>query len=216
MSFKRILILLYIIGILFLVGCVKTITIETQIVPENSGQVIGEGEYEVGSTIDLKAIPNKEYEFIGWFDSADQKLSSENELEVNIDSNKKYLAKFELKEYEIKLESTLENAKLYGEGFYTKGDQIFIKADDINGYEFSHWEDENENIFSTKNNLKITVDKNNYLEAVYTKKDKPSFYGISEDEILDIVVPIYESFFHIIDQHYFTSKNTESKIKISE
>jgi len=57
MSFKRILILLYIIGILFLVGCVKTITIETQIVPKNSGQVIGEGEYEVGITVNLQLTP---------------------------------------------------------------------------------------------------------------------------------------------------------------
>jgi hypothetical protein len=39
------------------VGCTKTAIVKTNITPKGSGQVIGEGEYEVGTTVNLQLTP---------------------------------------------------------------------------------------------------------------------------------------------------------------
>lgn len=42
--------------------------------------------------------------------------------------------------YEIDLSSSLENAEILGEGKYKLGEEITIKAKEVENYRFSHWE----------------------------------------------------------------------------
>lgn len=272
---KKKLLLLYIIGLLLLVGCVKIAIVKIEVVPKNSGKIIGVGEYEVGSSVSLQAQPSEnyifigweknnevieknknykfiinsdeklvakfekekirievevndpemgfadgggeyqiddeviffaepkeKYNFVGWFNKSDKFLSDQLELKVNADSNKTYFAKFEPIKFKINLKSNIEQAKVYGQGEFIKGKKQFIRAEEIAGYNFLHWEDENGDVFLKEDGKMITVDKDLNLTAIYEKKEEVFYMGFTKDEIEDFLKNIFEEYFASLESTY--------------
>lgn len=72
----------------------KTAKIEIEMNDSTMGAVLGNGEYQLDEKVTLTAKPKENYEFVGWFNPNDKKISSQLELEIIVDSNKKILAKF--------------------------------------------------------------------------------------------------------------------------
>ncbi len=62
---------------------------------ENMGTVLGSGTYPYETTAYLKAVPNKGYVFIGWFDSEDNKISDELDYSFVVKKDTTITAKFD-------------------------------------------------------------------------------------------------------------------------
>lgn len=68
----------------------------------NGGSVIGEGEYDFGSSMTLTAVPNVGYEFVGWYDSEGSELSTELQYNViNITENIVIYSRFQKKWFTV-------------------------------------------------------------------------------------------------------------------
>jgi len=85
---KQILITLIIL-LITITGCAQQeYGINIEVVPENSGQVVGEGKYKAGEEIGLAALPNQGYEFEDW--TIDEEVISEDNIHkmtINEDLN---------------------------------------------------------------------------------------------------------------------------------
>lgn len=66
-----------------------TYTITTYATPSGSGVVTGGGDYSLGTTIELNAIPNAGYEFLKWSDGV-----TDNPRTLNVTNNMSYTAQF--------------------------------------------------------------------------------------------------------------------------
>ena len=62
---------------------------------ENMGTVLGSGTYPYDTTAYLKAVPNKGFVFIGWFDSEDNKISDELDYSFVVKKDTIITAKFD-------------------------------------------------------------------------------------------------------------------------
>ena len=73
------------------------------------------------------------------------------------------------REYRVELETKPENAgEVSGEGVYMEGEDIAVKAEPHEGYEFVRWEEDG-NILSTSWNYPFIVRENRELVAVFEK-----------------------------------------------
>ncbi|MCM1350162.1 MAG: leucine-rich repeat protein [Prevotella sp.] len=61
---------------------------------ENAGTISGEGKYEYGKSVVIKATTNKYYEFIGWYDSNDNLISKEKSYTFRMGLDSMYIAKY--------------------------------------------------------------------------------------------------------------------------
>ncbi|MGM0379241.1 MAG: InlB B-repeat-containing protein [Bacillota bacterium] len=278
-NFKKLL-FIFLIFTIFLPGCSKKASVKVTVIPNNSGEVTGTGEYKVGSKVNLKARPNKNYQFIGWeknekiiekqqkyefdikknenllakfekkkvdikilsnnlkkgsvdgsgeylineevsikakpknsfefkgwFDEFDQLISKKSELKVNADSNKKYVAKFKVSKVKVNLKSNIKKAEIYGQGEFIKGSKQTIRANELKGYNFSHWEDKKGNVFIKDNYAMLKVDKDLNLTAVYEKQEEPNYLGLSKSEIKDYLKAIFMEYFHTVEAAHGISYN---------
>ncbi len=73
----------------------KTMTVLAQ--PEEGGFVTGGGQYPAGNIVNLTAVPNEEYRFVGWFTSSNsgEPQSKDEKYSLNLDSDTTMIAKFE-------------------------------------------------------------------------------------------------------------------------
>ena len=113
-------------------------TIETAVVPINSGTVAGGGTYPYGSTITLEAIANSGYEFIHWSDSI-----TDNPRDIVVTQDSSFVAMFSLRQYTITVVSDHpEWGSVTGGGTFNFGDTIQIAATANLGFEFVSWNDD--------------------------------------------------------------------------
>lgn len=182
---------------------------------KNMGKVSGEGKYLINEKVRLLANPKVNYEFIGWFNTKDKLISDQETYEFLIKSNIKYIAKFGKKKFSIKLDKNIDKAEVFGEGQYQKGEKKFIRAKNISGYEFKYWIDKNDNIFSKKDAKMINIKKDLDLKAIYKKKEKPFYLGVSQKEILKILKKAYSTYFYINDHRYTKIYNYNTSDRLS-
>lgn len=190
MNYRIKLFLAYLIVLLLVAGCVKNATVSVDVTPKNSGKIIGEGDYEVGSTVNLRAQPNKSYVFSGW-EKNNKIIEDQNKYKFTIESDEVLTAKFKPKKYVVTLKSNIVSAKLDGAGEFDYKSMHTINAEDTENFKFIYWEDENGDVFTKKRSEIITVDKNIDLKAIYEKNDQNLYLGLfrlsdSEEEILKL------------------------------
>ena len=76
---KTLIITMLIILTLSFTSCTtKEYQVKLEVAPEDAGKLVGGGTYEAGEEVKLAAIPNTEYEFIGW--SVDEEIISEEKV----------------------------------------------------------------------------------------------------------------------------------------
>ena len=106
---KRLMLLasLFIIAaVLFFSGCAAEYEINLKLASDEGGTLSGEGLYEEGEEVTVRAEAKEGYEFIAWFE-AGEKVSEQEEYNFNIQENRELAAKFEIekKEEEVKEEA---------------------------------------------------------------------------------------------------------------
>lgn len=185
----------------------ESISIETEVNDPKMGSVEGKGEYLIDEEVLLRAEPKENTQFVGWFNVSDELLSGKSDYKVTAGSNKTYFAKFEPITFKIDLKSNLEHAKVYGQGEFIKGQEQFIRAEEMAGYNFLHWEDENGNILIEEDCKMLTVDKNLNLTAIYEKKEEASYIGFTESEIEDFLKRIFGEYFYSTESTYGGTAN---------
>ena len=132
---------------------------------KNMGDVIGGGNYEVGSEAIIEAIPNRSYNFTHWSDD-----NTDNPRVINVDRYMNLTAYFTEATPLVVNASSMNSAmgNVYvsnysGWGYY-KGDTIELTAGPITGYSFSHWNDQN-----TENPRTVILESDTAFYAYFTK-----------------------------------------------
>ena len=114
-------------------------TIETAVIPLNSGIVTGGGNYPYGDTITLEAVANPGFIFERWTDSI-----TDNPREVVVTQDSTFIAMFSPRQYTITVESDHPGwGTVAGGGTYYYGDTIQISATAYLGFQFNGWDDGN-------------------------------------------------------------------------
>ena len=114
-------------------------TIETAVIPLNSGIVTGGGNYPYGDTITLEAVANPGFIFERWTDSV-----TDNPREVVVTQDSTFIAMFSPRQYTITVESDHPGwGTVAGGGTYYYGDTIQISATAYLGFQFNGWDDGN-------------------------------------------------------------------------
>ena len=115
-------------------SAVISINVYDLVVNAENGIVTNVGKYEHGSVVDISAIPNAGYHFVGWSDG-----DSVATRTITLTSNVTLSAYFELNVYELVLEA--ENGVVFGAGRYSHGTEVSIAAFANEGYKFVGWSD---------------------------------------------------------------------------
>jgi uncharacterized repeat protein (TIGR02543 family) len=120
------------------------------------GQVIGSGVYPAGVSVEIRAIPESNAQFVKWNDG-----NTENPRTVVVNDNLEFVAEFSsTQQHTITVLSSNEAwGQALGSGTYNEGAQINISAIAYTGYVFTGWSDGN-----TENPRTITVT----ADATYT------------------------------------------------
>ena len=126
-------------------------TVNTMVMPNESGTVIGGGTYNYGDTITLTAQNNTGYIFKMWSDEV-----LDNPRQVVVDRDTTYTAVFAPLQYTITTGSDPEEGGVVeGGGSYPYGEPVTLTARPANNYSFLCW---NDGITSNPRNIIVTGD----------------------------------------------------------
>ena len=123
---------------------------------ETLGTVSGGGTYVYGEKVTLIANPNIGVEFVGWYEN-DTLVSKDNPYTFNAEFNRNINGKFAIKTYQVKVEYNSSMGSISGEGSYSYGDNVTLKATPNEGYSFFGWY-ENEILISQENPLSFSME----------------------------------------------------------
>jgi len=130
--FKRLMLLasLFIIATaLFISGCAAEYEVNLKLASDKGGTLSGEGLYEEGEEVTVRAEAEEGYEFIAWFE-AGEKVSEQEEFIFNIEENRELAAKFEIekKEEEVAEEAEDTAGEILFKGHYA-GHRLDVSPD---------------------------------------------------------------------------------------
>ncbi len=134
--------------------------------PLNSGTTTGEGTYNSGAEVTVKAVAKTGYTFKNWTEGGNI-VSTTSEYKFTITKNRTLVANFEadIVQFTVALSSNpLNSGTTTGEGTYNSGAEVTVKAVAKTGYTFKNWT-EGANIVSTNADYKFTITKNRTLVA---------------------------------------------------
>jgi uncharacterized repeat protein (TIGR02543 family) len=142
---------------------IETQSLTLAVNPENSGLISGSGgTYNVGTEVNLTAIPKSGYTFVNWTQGATL-VSTNANINYTIPSEDVTLtANFELRSYTLTLAVTPENSGLISGsgGTYNVGTEVSLTAIPKPGYAFVNWT-QGLTLVSTNANINYTIPSEN-------------------------------------------------------
>jgi len=153
-------------------------TYELDIDIEGNGSVEIEpdkDEYEYGEEVNLTAVPDENYEFTEW---AGDYESSEEEITITMDANKRLIAYFDRIEHELEIDVIGEGTTDPEPGTHTyeDGEEVNVTATPDDGWEFIEWTGDHE---GTEEEITITMDQDYEITAVF--EEKVEYYELELD-----------------------------------
>ena len=107
--------------------------------PSGGGTVVGSGSYNLGSIVNIVALPTAGYQFIGWI-GGNPADANDSATTVTMARSADLTAVFEKLQYNVNIAvSPVGAATVSGGGSYQHGDIASLASTPIKGYEFSHW-----------------------------------------------------------------------------
>jgi uncharacterized repeat protein (TIGR02543 family) len=128
-----------------------------------SGTVSGSGTYDYNSNCTVKATPNSNYTFIGWYEGT-TKVSDAATYTFKVLKETSLEARFTVNKYAVTLSGT--NGTQTGGGTYNYNTNVTIKATPSTNYTFVGWYENNSQI-STSNPYTFKIEKDRIIEARY-------------------------------------------------
>ncbi|CAA0254566.1 Protein of unknown function precursor containing a C-terminal secretion signal. Putative adhesin [Tenacibaculum maritimum] len=126
------------------------------------------GTYEHGISLELTAVPDEGYYFVGWGDDAS---GSNNPLNVAMDRDKVISALFSKKQYRLTT-NIIEGGSIVSSvapvnGTYEHGVSLELTAVPDEGYYFVGWGDD---ASGSNNPLNVAMDRDKVISALFSKK----------------------------------------------
>ncbi len=124
-------------------------------------------EYEVGTAVNLTAVPSQDWRFIEW--TGDHEGTSE-EITVTVDRDKEFTAHFEeLDKYDLKIEVDGEGDTNPVEGNHTyyQGEVVTVEAKPTKGWEFVEWTGD---VTGSRPIMNVTMEFNKSITAVFQEE----------------------------------------------
>lgn len=143
----------------------------------DQGGTISDSAYvATGNEYTLKATPNKNYTFVGWYEG-NNKISDSNITTVRgITSNREFTAVFAQSAYDISIIASPTNGgKVSGAGTYNKGSDAKLTAEPANGFVFVGWLYNNSIISTDKNFVFRSIDRDYSLTAIFQQQNVQTF-----------------------------------------
>jgi hypothetical protein len=114
------------------------VNLEAITIPEGKGTVTGTGTYDVGSLVQIRAVPNEGYIFVKWNDG-----SEEQTRYIVLDRDRTVTAYFERAPTAYLGIGTSEGGYVTGmePGNYPIGTYVSLYANAYEGYKFVKWKD---------------------------------------------------------------------------
>jgi hypothetical protein len=185
---KKILtITIAIILTLTITGCSpQEYEVNIEIAPEEAGEVVGQGTYEEGEEVKLAALPKEGYEFANW--TIDEEIISEDNIhKMTINEDLNLTANFDKIRRNIFAYVNINDGLDVRIGPFYEGEEILLKAETIEGYEFLNWEIDGEK-FSEEKKIEFNIDKRDIkVKANYTNiaKEIDELIERADEEILN-------------------------------
>ena len=136
--------------------------------PENSGYILGLGEYDFNELANLTAIPYDGWTFLAWELNSSFYSNSSN-LTLEVKENINLLAKFSRKVYSVILTTEPnDGGTVSGGGNYNYNDIVILSAIPNEGWNFIEWFDSN-GFYSSEPTISVEVKKNMSFIAKFGK-----------------------------------------------
>ncbi len=144
-------------------------TISTNISPNLSGNIKGEGVFESGQICDLIATPEIGYNFVNWTEGGTE-VSTDSNYSFVVNSSRTLTANFELKSFNITANANpVSGGTVSGAGNYNYNQTANLIATPEIGYNFVNWT-EGGTAVSTDSNYSFIVDSSRTLTANFELK----------------------------------------------
>nr|WP_321485231.1 choice-of-anchor D domain-containing protein [uncultured Draconibacterium sp.] len=148
---------------------VQTFAITTTVNPSEGGTATGDGNYELGKTCNLTAIPESGYVFLSWTENGTQ-VATNASYSFTVTSDRTLIANFEAKTFNISASSSPSNGgSVSGAGSYNYGGTANLTATAAEGYDFVDWTEDGTTV-STNANYVFTVTSDRTLIANFEAK----------------------------------------------
>ena len=152
-----------------------TVTVSAN--PEGGGTVTGGGTYEQGQQCTVNAVAAEGYTFANWTEGGEEVSANANWTFI-VNGDRTLVANFTRKSYTITATANPSNGgTTTGGGIYEHGQSCTVIATAANGYEFSNWTENGEEV-STNANYRFTVTQARTLVANFTVQ-APNTYTIN-------------------------------------
>ncbi|MDH6311074.1 putative repeat protein (TIGR02543 family) [Dysgonomonas sp. PFB1-18] len=129
------------------------------------GKVSGGGNFDYNSNITITAIPDANYEFIGWYEG-ETKVSESSTYNFTVTKERTLEARFKVKEMTLTVTAGT-GGTVSGGGTYEYNSTVTIKATAETGYAFEGWY-ENGTKISSNISYVVKVTGNRSIEAKFT------------------------------------------------
>ncbi len=144
---------------------------------------MGNGAYYEGETATLTATPAEGWIFTGWTGGI---TSTENPVNVNIESDKEITSNFEQKSYSLALSISPEDAEnagcsaiQSGNGTYIHGEKATLTATPAEGWIFTGWTG---GITSTENPVSVNIESDKEITSNFEQKSYSLALSISPED----------------------------------
>lgn len=137
--------------------------LQLSVLPDNGGSYLGEGQYYVGETVMVVATSNEDFEFVMWTNKKGDVLSLKPMFAISMEGNSmELIAHFcDGTHYSFQSRVNTEEGGIIkvnpGDGYYSPGDTLELKALANVGYRFEGWSYEGSHEFSSCEEIVFTM-----------------------------------------------------------
>ena len=143
---------------------------------EDAGTVEGEGEFGLGSEVEIKAIPEAGYRFVKWTNAAGDSLSDKAVYLYTMGAEDVVLTANFVQQHTLALSVTPEGAgSVKGAGIYDHESKVAVEAIANEGYEFVKWANTEGTSLSDKMQYELSLQEDETLVAHF----KPLVFSVA-------------------------------------